>query len=992
MLNGLRPVGQPLSEHLPQVQTTQPLVPVTDALPPEKPDAAPEVVTTDVHSTSTSQHATQAPVSKTLSDLPVAELPDVLSYFKTFGTTAATNVVRSGDHLVIATMDQNRALQAVKIPLVTLDTAMQGGHIEAKSPLVQSLKVFEAAYNAGLPPSAANAIVRGFRAKLDQGVPAKEAMLASLTNIAVASQVEAYVNNKSGLASDMRRIADFTKEAFDGNTAGGSLQALKNRTLRAEVIKQAQGHLDGKLHAFTDAFATARENGDYDKAFDTLQKFFSASAHVTETDYWRKRPETLASALQTSRPPGPIDGAPPLTISEAIEKAPDVAPKTLTLPTAQPAAKSSIKGWISETASAVWQWIKGNAATVSGSRADGAAAAFAQLQAKGGNPVAITGCVYRAPGSASPTPARPLFSPAYLQRFTSPQRQAIMALELTFTNQTKPPATADERNAFADKLSAAVDAVKATGVHKDEALAMRAQLERRHVATMNPELAPVLGNTSYDVAKDPTTGPLGPVDMKRFLMRIDMQGVIVPDLKRNLDYLIQSNPKVKAEIVKSVADAERASGKPLGFAERDAIATEMTKTALTKGWVTADQLIADLKASSPQLLKEAWRGFDLDKLPSDLKAKVKAGDPAAFDDATMKQLFETTIGPSGPVTVLDKLARPGAHGTGAGGGSDEASSNQQYASLTDSDIRMKHRVEIFKGLAAKVNDPVGLKAEIDMQQKGLEGDLQAARQALRSAKAAYDTAKAGGDKSGKAKANFQKLRHAQQVKKLQRQIHDLKTVGTTVMEAAKSGKPADHPGFKVFQGISTMSPLERFAIVAYTSNLYSVANSPLRFDLMGINGTDRKELLNWTKTMQSALNKLPPYTGFTFRQDSSSDRYNLLQTGNEVGDKAFSSTASEISGTVGAQNKGVLSISKVTNGKVIADLSHYGSGEREVLMPPFSTFEVESRLELPTGKQWSDFLSQPENVKLLKDFGVDPAEVRNNLDSSTKTIILQRQV
>jgi hypothetical protein len=306
---------------------------------------------------------------------------------------------------------------------------------------------------------------------------------------------------------------------------------------------------------------------------------------------------------------------------------------------------------------------------------------------------------------------------------------------------------------------------------------------------------------------------------------------------------------------------------------------------------------------------------------------------------------------------------------------------------------MDHRAKLFGELAPLTDRPTDLPAGIAKRRAKMTQDLAEAEKAHKQATQAI--ADAPTDLS-RTKATLRRAVTTQRLIQLTREMHDLDVVERTLKDAVASGDPQSHSGFRTMQAITTMNPVERLAIIAYTSELYSVINSALRFGLPTVTSDEKPELLAWTKATQSALNKLPSYVGTTFRQDASNDRQNLLQSGNEVGDKAFTSTASTLHGTQGAAQREMLSISKVTGGKVIADLSHFGVGEREVLMPPFSTNTVEARIDRPVDGDWGKVLRRPENTRLLADFGVDMAELesylKGRLGQGTKTIAFQQQI
>ncbi|MBC7541562.1 MAG: hypothetical protein H7338_02405, partial [Candidatus Sericytochromatia bacterium] len=270
-------------------------------------------------------------------------------------------------------------------------------------PIVKQLVVFEAAQNAGLSNAATRAILTSFAASLAGGNSLRDAGVDAFTNIALAVQVESYVDNKDGLSTDIRRTADFSKEAFDGTTAGGSIAAMKNRTLRTEVIKQHQGLLDGSLHEFSGAFAEARQTGDYMKAFDTLQKFFQVSARVTATDHWRQRPDTLATMFERATVKDTTrEGLPATHFAEAADQVVSLArPKVLEVGKPSPATNKGVWGSIKRVfgtiKAAVLDTFQSRPQIVVAATAAGVAAGHAERAAARDVRTSVTGHIWKAP-------------------------------------------------------------------------------------------------------------------------------------------------------------------------------------------------------------------------------------------------------------------------------------------------------------------------------------------------------------------------------------------------------------------------------------------------------------------------------------------------------------------------------------------------------------------------------------------------------------------
>lgn len=216
---------------------------------------------------------------------PPASETELLTFFNDLGNLPATSVMRAGGHYVVA-IDGHSIIAGGMM----LEHLLREGRLDRDSALVRSLLVYEAALEAQLRQSVARSILGTFKTSAERE-DVTAAMQAAYFNIALACEVEAYVNNNKGLASDIRQVAEYS----DAATANGMAEA---------TVSQNQQILDDGLHAFTDAIAEARENGIYTAAFDAQQAFFHNSASVAGTDYWDRRAKTrgqdvaLAQAME----------------------------------------------------------------------------------------------------------------------------------------------------------------------------------------------------------------------------------------------------------------------------------------------------------------------------------------------------------------------------------------------------------------------------------------------------------------------------------------------------------------------------------------------------------------------------------------------------------------------------------------------------------------------------------------------------------------------
>jgi hypothetical protein len=395
MINADRPLGfdPPLTAATPAQAKT----------PAAEPQPQPEVSAlepTDASKAHTLQTAHYSVALTGFQHLPEASVDDTFHFVFTQQDKPITSLSMVGSHVLVAADGQ-----LIRMKLSDLEHAMSKGNLRSDSALARALVVHEAAAAAGLSAGATRAVMKSYASALTAGHSPREAQLVAMTNISTAVQVEAYVANKNGLATDVRRVAEFTKDAFDDKAAGSHLAAIRNRTLKAEVIKQHQGMLDTHLHAFTDAFATARETGDYAQAFDKLQAFFTGSAQVTDTPYWQNRPQEVLSVLQTD--PGTSKQAiAPTRFAELLHvHAQPPAAKAVTLPAGSPQAAPG--GFFSNLYARIVDFFKKPPDTAgTGNLAVGAAGAMHErLQSL--DATACTGRLYKSPDLTMPEEPAP---------------------------------------------------------------------------------------------------------------------------------------------------------------------------------------------------------------------------------------------------------------------------------------------------------------------------------------------------------------------------------------------------------------------------------------------------------------------------------------------------------------------------------------------------------------------------------------------------------
>jgi hypothetical protein len=198
------------------------------------------------------------------------------AFFADLGNLPASSVMRSGQHFVLSIEGHNLVADG---PM--LAAMLQAGELDRESTLLRSLLVYEAALQAQLRQSTARCIMLAYAEAIAAGTDAAAAMQECFLDIALACEVEAYVNNQKGLASDIRQVAEYSQAALDHG-------------LDETTVMTNQQTLDEGLHAFTDAVAEARETGRYTAAFDAQQLFFQRSATVVGSDYWTSRAQSRA--------------------------------------------------------------------------------------------------------------------------------------------------------------------------------------------------------------------------------------------------------------------------------------------------------------------------------------------------------------------------------------------------------------------------------------------------------------------------------------------------------------------------------------------------------------------------------------------------------------------------------------------------------------------------------------------------------------------------
>ncbi|MBC7545570.1 MAG: hypothetical protein H7338_22810, partial [Candidatus Sericytochromatia bacterium] len=211
------------------------------------------------------------------------------AFVNTNANLPATAAISTGSNWSIRVGDE-----AIIVSHTDLTAALKSGRMSGATPFARSLFVAELTASIELPGPAKRAILKAFATAIDSGVPPSRAMQDAQHNAILAVDVERYLGDKEGLASDMRQIGQFTPAAQSGSFAFLNPLASKQK---AKQIKDGQATLDKGLIAFTKALGQAHENGNYGAAFDALQNFFETSSQVTHDPYWSGRLETRSQAM-----------------------------------------------------------------------------------------------------------------------------------------------------------------------------------------------------------------------------------------------------------------------------------------------------------------------------------------------------------------------------------------------------------------------------------------------------------------------------------------------------------------------------------------------------------------------------------------------------------------------------------------------------------------------------------------------------------------------
>lgn len=223
---------------------------------------------------------------------------EAAAFFTTNGDLVARSILRIGDNLAI-----QAGQQRLSVSTEHLEQLLQDGAIAGDTNLIRSCLVYEAAMNAYLKQSAARSILQAFSEAVESGRASAAALQEAYYNIVLAYEVEAYVNNKNGLATDIRRVSTFAEEALESVRQS---QGHEPSAERAAAIMAHQHTLDQALNEFMDAVAEAQNGGSYTRAYDAQQQFFQVTAAVIETDYWRQRAQIRNRDLALAETAGAI--------------------------------------------------------------------------------------------------------------------------------------------------------------------------------------------------------------------------------------------------------------------------------------------------------------------------------------------------------------------------------------------------------------------------------------------------------------------------------------------------------------------------------------------------------------------------------------------------------------------------------------------------------------------------------------------------------------
>lgn len=217
----------------------------------------------------------------------------IRQFFQEAGDQPASAVLRTAANFQITVGSRTLPAAAAE-----LETALETGIVDPDCLLMQSILVYEAALNARLRQGTARGILQAFAAATAAGTVPEQARRDAYWHIALACDVEAYLNHKNGLATDIRQVGSFTEDALTAASAGLSDQT--DGAVDPAVVDRIMAHqqaLDHALNTFMDAVAEAQATGTYTTAFDAQQRFFQITADLIETDYWRTRATNWSKAV-----------------------------------------------------------------------------------------------------------------------------------------------------------------------------------------------------------------------------------------------------------------------------------------------------------------------------------------------------------------------------------------------------------------------------------------------------------------------------------------------------------------------------------------------------------------------------------------------------------------------------------------------------------------------------------------------------------------------
>lgn len=218
----------------------------------------------------------------------------IRQFFEEVGDQPAGALLRTA-----ATFQITVGSRTLPVAVAELEAALDRGDVDPDRPLLQSILVYEAALHARLRQSTARGILQAFAWALTTGLPADQARREAYWQIALACDVEAYLNHKNGLATDIRQVGSFTEDALVAASGGQVADGDCDMVSPAQVdrIVAHQQALDQALNVFMDAVADAQSTGLYAAAYDARLQFFQITAGVIETDYWRQRAEDWSKAV-----------------------------------------------------------------------------------------------------------------------------------------------------------------------------------------------------------------------------------------------------------------------------------------------------------------------------------------------------------------------------------------------------------------------------------------------------------------------------------------------------------------------------------------------------------------------------------------------------------------------------------------------------------------------------------------------------------------------